>query len=108
MARSKLSVPRCISTGVTASSEESDSNDGLDTQNLAGMDPPPPKKTKVEIAPDAVPSAGLEEYNCETDEDTDHPTGKQPDIDEMREKLKELKKKLEEKDAIISQLNERI
>ncbi len=88
-----------------SSSEESDS-DGLETQNLAGaMDhPPPPKKTKVEIVADAVPSAGLDEYGCETDEDTDHPTV----LDEMREQLKELKKKLEEKDVIISQLNERI
>jgi vacuolar-type H+-ATPase subunit I/STV1 len=113
MARSKLSV-------VTASSEESNSYDGLDTENLAGAkDPPPPKKkTKVDVVADAVPSAatGLDEYDCETDEDTDDPT---VSIDEMREQLKELtrywqrqwqwcKKQLEEKDAIISQLNERI
>jgi hypothetical protein len=66
--------------------------------------PTPSKEDESGGLADAVPSAGLDEYDCETDEDTDHSAGKQSDIDEMRE----LKKKLEEKDAIISQLNERI
>lgn len=107
MARSKLSVPRCISTGVTATgSEESDSDDGPGTQNLAEMDPPAPKKKKVEIAPDAVPSADLEEYDCETDEDTEK-TKKEVVADAVQSaSLNEYD--CETDDDTISQLNERI
>ena len=64
------------SAGYFSSPDDSSDDSGLDIQNLAGaIDPTPPKKkTKVEIAAEAIPSADLEQYDCETDEDTDYPT----------------------------------